>query len=291
MAQEPARQQRRRRDHRPTTASTPTATGRRSGTTTWRARPTTSAARPTTAPSAQSEPEVSALARCISGSSRSSCIDYHSFAPLILYPEGWQVETAGDRRAADEGARRPTTTTRRSPGFDPDVSAELYTTNGDVTGDAYNNYGTQAYTVELDGGTGAGVGGTVDGPDSFRPAASSSRTPRPPSRRSSRRTCTFALDLARRRPTRTSPESHLGNTAPDFVPTHVHDLATATRRPSRSTPSARSAPCEVVWQVNGGARAARRPRRVRGRRALRHARHLLPQAARPGHRVHAGRHA
>ncbi len=25
------------------------------------------------------------------------------------------------------------------PGFDPDVSAELYTTNGDVTGDAYDN--------------------------------------------------------------------------------------------------------------------------------------------------------
>ena len=42
------------------------------------------------------------------------------------------------------------------PGFDPDVSAELYTTNGDVTDDAYNTFGTLAYTVELDGGTGAG---------------------------------------------------------------------------------------------------------------------------------------
>ena len=38
--------------------------------------------------------------------------------------------------------------------YDPDVAAELYTTNGDVTGDAYNNWGTQAYTVELSGGTG-----------------------------------------------------------------------------------------------------------------------------------------
>ena len=33
-------------------------------------------------------------------------IDYHSFAKLILYPEGWQVETPGHRRAAHDGARR-----------------------------------------------------------------------------------------------------------------------------------------------------------------------------------------
>ena len=50
------------------------------------------------------------------------------------------------------------------PGFDPDVSAELYTTNGDVTDDALRTYGIQSFTVELDGGTGPDVGGTVDGP-------------------------------------------------------------------------------------------------------------------------------
>ncbi len=73
VAQEPARQQRRRRDHRPTTASTPTATGRRSGATTSRARPTTPPTRPTTAPAPASEPEVrrSRGARA-SASSRSS---------------------------------------------------------------------------------------------------------------------------------------------------------------------------------------------------------------------------
>ena len=88
-----------------------------------------------------SEPEVKAL-RSHQEGRPGLPIDYHSFAQLILYPEGWQVETpatdaplmaslAGDD---DDPA---------VPGFDPDVSAELYTTNGDVTDDAYSTFGTR----------------------------------------------------------------------------------------------------------------------------------------------------
>ena len=40
-------------------------------------------------------------------------IDYHSYGELILYPEGWQVETQRDRRPAHGGARRPR---REQPG-------------------------------------------------------------------------------------------------------------------------------------------------------------------------------
>ena len=59
-----------------------------------------------------SEPEVKALRSLIKRVDPAFLIDYHSFAQLILYPEGWQVETPVDGRAADGVARRR----RRQPG-------------------------------------------------------------------------------------------------------------------------------------------------------------------------------
>ena len=81
-------------------------------------------------------------------------------------------------------------------------------------------FGTLAYTVELDGGTGPAVGGT-DGtiPTPTRPAASSSRTPRRTSQAEFQKNLAFALDLARSANDPANLKSHLGNTAPDFVPT------------------------------------------------------------------------
>src|SRR6185436_12199170 len=110
-----------------------------------------------------SEPEVKALRALIKRIRPTFQIDYHSFAQLILYPEGWQVETPSTDAplmaslAGDDD--KPAVA-----GFDPDVSAELYTTNGDVTDDTYTAFDTLAYTVELDGGSGDPVGGT-DGTD------------------------------------------------------------------------------------------------------------------------------
>src|SRR4029079_19277892 len=115
-----------------------------------------------------SEPEVQAARSLQRRLKPRFLIDYHSFAQLILYPEGWQVET----EATDAPLMKALAGDDDHPavaGVDPDVSGELYTTNGDGTGDADNNWGAQAFTVELDGGTGDGVGGTVDGPDSLPP--------------------------------------------------------------------------------------------------------------------------
>jgi hypothetical protein len=35
------------------------------------------------------------------------------------------------------------------PGYDPDISAELYTTNGETTEHAHNKYGTLSFTPEM----------------------------------------------------------------------------------------------------------------------------------------------
>jgi murein tripeptide amidase MpaA len=93
-------------------------------------------------PSPASEPEVSAYRKLMLRLRAKFMIDYHSYGELILYPEGWQVET--------EATDGPLLTTLAGhdelspaiPGYDPDVSAELYTTNGDITDDALTTRGT-----------------------------------------------------------------------------------------------------------------------------------------------------
>jgi hypothetical protein len=178
-------------------------------------------------------------------------IDYHSYARLILYPEGWQVETpstdtplmaalAGDDDKPAVG------------GFDPDVSAELYTTNGDIDGDAYHRFGVMAYTVELDGGSGPAVGGT-DGsdPDAYTPNGFVFQDSDADVQAEFEKNLAFALDLARSAKAPDKPKSHLGNTAPDFVPT---TFATSYGSPQTVEVNAkrRLGRVKVHWQVNDG---------------------------------------
>jgi hypothetical protein len=194
-----------------------------------------------------SEPEVAAERKLQQRLKPRFLIDYHSFAKLILYPEGWQVETeAADAplmKALAGDDDKPAV-----PGFDPDVSAELYTTNGDVTGDAYNNWGTQAYTVELDGGTGPEVGGTT-GP--FKPDGFIFQDDEAAVQAEFSKNVDFALDLLKSAKQPDEPVSHLGNTAPDFVPTTFSishgDPQTVEVDAKRSLGNVR-----VFWQINGG---------------------------------------
>jgi hypothetical protein len=197
-----------------------------------------------------SEPEVAAV-RGLQGRLKPRfLIDYHSFAQLILWPEGWQVET----QATDWPLLTALAGDDDHPaveGFDPDVSAELYTTNGDVTGDAYNAWGTQAYTVELDGGTGPDVGGTVNGPDSLSPGGFVFQDDESAVESQFQKNLQFALDLARSAKDPDDPKSHLGNTAPDMVPTTFSvshgDPQTVEVNAKRSLGRLR-----VFWQINDG---------------------------------------
>jgi hypothetical protein len=194
-----------------------------------------------------SEPEVQASRKLHQRLRPRFLIDYHSFAKLILYPEGWQVETEATdaplMKALAGDDDKPAV-----PGFDPDVSAELYTTNGDVTGDAYNSWGTQAYTVELDGGTGPDVGGTAG---AFAPNGFIFQDDETAVQAEFAKNLDFALDLAKSAKRPDQPVSHLGNTAPDFVPTTFSishgDPQTVEVNAKRSLGDVR-----VYWQINGG---------------------------------------
>ncbi len=76
-------------------------------------------------------------------------MNYHSAAELLLYGNGWQVSTD----EPDDNlhvALLGTDTNTAVPGYDPDPSAELYTTNGETTDHLSNRFGVMAYTPELD---------------------------------------------------------------------------------------------------------------------------------------------
>jgi hypothetical protein len=95
-----------------------------------------------------SESETQALDGLLSSIDFSFMVNYHSAAELILYGVGWQVDTP----TPDDVVNIALAGTDDNPaiaGYDPDLSAELYITNGDTTDHAHTAYGTLAFTPEL----------------------------------------------------------------------------------------------------------------------------------------------
>jgi zinc carboxypeptidase len=78
-------------------------------------------------------------------------ISYHSFGQLLLYPQGWQTLTM----TADDPIYVALTGTDDDPAvedFNPGVSADLYTTNGEFTDWAHGEEGVLGWTPELSQG-------------------------------------------------------------------------------------------------------------------------------------------
>ncbi len=95
-----------------------------------------------------SEPETQALDRFARRVGFEFLVNYHSAAELLLYGTGWQVATPTpddliyEALAGDD--QEPAV-----PGYDPDLSAELYTTNGDTDTAITARYGTLGFTPEM----------------------------------------------------------------------------------------------------------------------------------------------
>ena len=177
-------------------------------------------------------------------------IDYHSFAKLILYPEGWQVETPATD-APMMKALVGDSATPAVPGFDPEVSAQLYTTNGDITGDALKNFKTQSFTVELDGGTGDPVGGTDDSDAAFGPGGFVFQDSESDIQDEFEKNLPFAMDLVKSATHPDDPTSHLGNVAPAMVPTK---FTTSNGNPQTVEVNAKRSLGAITahWTVDGG---------------------------------------
>ena len=99
-------------------------------------------------PSPNSEPETQALDRFAKRVGFEFLVNYHSAAELLLYGTGWQVATPTPDHVIYE-AMAGDDAEPAIPGYDPDVSAELYTTNGDTDTHMTERYGTLGFTPEM----------------------------------------------------------------------------------------------------------------------------------------------
>jgi len=101
-----------------------------------------------------SEPETQAVVKFVNKKKFTFIISYHTYGNLILYPWGWQVQTA----SYDDPIFVAQAGTDDHPaiwdslleqGYDPGVGADLYITNGDFTDWCYDVAGIPAHTVEF----------------------------------------------------------------------------------------------------------------------------------------------
>ena len=95
-----------------------------------------------------SEPETQALDNLFERMKFKFLVNYHSAAELLLYGIGWQVSTPSPDDVIYQ-AMVGTDENPAVPGYDPDISAELYTTNGETDTHASVRYGTLAITPEM----------------------------------------------------------------------------------------------------------------------------------------------
>ncbi len=166
---------------------------------------------------AASEPETRALDGLMRRIRFAFQVNYHSAAELLLYGTGFQVATPTpddllyETMAGDDA--RPAIA-----GYDPDIAAELYTTNGETTEHAHSRYGTLAYTPEM---STCETASAVDPNDAYLPEECESVFNFPDSealvQAEFAKNIPFALSVARSAGDPDDPVSAVGRTAPDFA--------------------------------------------------------------------------
>ncbi len=285
VAQEPARQRRRRRDHRGRRRRPQPQLRLSSGATTTRARHPTRRDLTYRGPGPNSEPETQALDAFVRRVGFEFFVNYHSAAQLLLYGTGWQVATPtpddviAEALAGDDA--EPAV-----EGYDPDISAELYTTNGDTDTHMTENYGVFGFTPEMstceaasdsvpdDEWEAADCGSGFEFPDDEALVQAEFEKNIP-----------FALSIAESADDPDDPESvdrPRGRRTSASTPSRS---PTATRRRWPWWPSASSTTCACTTASTAAARTRRRVARVARRRALRRReRPLLRRVPRPGPR-------
>ncbi|MCM0674751.1 immune inhibitor A [Micromonospora phytophila] len=168
-------------------------------------------------PEPNSEPETKALDRLFKRVRFEFFVNYHSAAQLLLYGVGWQVSTPTpddviyETMVGDDA--HPAV-----PGYDPDISAELYTTNGDTDSHATVRYGTLGFTPEMSTCQSASAS---DPDDEWRPEDCVSGFVFPDDEEliaaEVAKNLPFALAVAKSTHDPDEPVSVVGRSTPDFV--------------------------------------------------------------------------
>ncbi len=202
-------------------------------------------------PSPLSEPEDKALDALFKRIGFEFTISYHSAAELLLYGTGWQVATPSpddyiyEALAGDDA--NPAV-----PGYDPDISAELYTTNGELTEHASSKYGVLGFTPEL---STCETVSAIDATDQWEPDACDSVFNFPDDEAlieaEFQKNIPFALSLAKSAADPANPVSALGLTTPDFVP-DTFDVSYGSSQTVAVDVKREVKSLKLLYRINGG---------------------------------------
>ena len=168
-------------------------------------------------PGPNSEPESQALDALFDRVDFDFFINYHSAAELLLYGIGHQVTTPSPDDVIYK-ALAGDDDNSAVPGYDPDISAELYTTNGDVDTHMQVQHGTLGFTPEMSTCEAASA---VDPNDEWVSEDCASEFIFPDDeeliQQEFEKNIPFALSLAESADDPDDPDSVLGIDAPDLV--------------------------------------------------------------------------
>lgn len=180
-------------------------------------------------------------------------INYHSAAELILYGVGWQVATP----TPDDILYRSLAGTPENsavPGYYPQVSSELYTTNGEADGHGANVNGIMMFTPEMT--TCETVSDSIPG-DAWEADDCRSGFNFPDDEKLIQaefaKNIPFALSVAETAAHPDQPSSPVGLSAPDFTPdTFTTSYARGADQEVAVTARKSVRDKELNYRVNGG---------------------------------------
>ncbi|WBB46654.1 M14 family zinc carboxypeptidase [Verrucosispora sp. WMMA2044] len=214
-------------------------------------------------PGPNSEPETKALDALFKRLRFEFFVNYHSAAQLLLYGVGWQVATPTPDDVIYE-AMVGDDANPAVPGYDPDISAELYTTNGDTDSHATVRYGTLGFTPEM---STCQAAAESDPDDQWLPEDCVSVFTFPDDEEliaaEVAKNIPFALSVAKSAHGPDDPVSVVGRSAPDFVVDafdvsygRTQQVAAITRRSLKNV--------KLNWSINEGRTKSTRVREWRG---------------------------
>ena len=230
-----------------------------------------------------SEPETKAMKRLWDRVDFAFQKNDHTAAELLLWPMGFQKFTPTPDNGIFEalaGTDHNSAIQDDEETFDPDLSSELYITNGDTLDDAYRTRGILGFTPE-------GTVSRVPGVTGFEFEDDEQEV-----QEEFLRHLRFSLDLAESAADPEDPESHLGNETEDF---YLDPFGRLLRRPAAGPGDRQALARQGLPPLphRRRPRAAGQDNRVPRRRALlQGARGLLPPPARcgGGHAARPGGH-
>lgn len=203
---------------------------------------------------AASEPETAALDTFQKRIGFDYAVNYHSAAELILYGVGWQVATPTPDDIAYK-ALAGTPENPAIPGYYPQVSSELYTTNGEADSQAANANGIMMFTPEM---TTCQTASAIDPDDQWKPEDCASGFNFPDDEKLIQaefaKNIPFALSVAESAERPDQPKSSLGLTAADFTLDPFTTSYAARGEDQKVAVTARKAlkDKELNYRVNGG---------------------------------------